>query len=99
MGSVLGGLRRERLTTRKYSRNIYVTFRNDSLFIVIPTCFIGNTRYTNKCTFAGIFLGAGKILCELEGISVIKEPSAQAKRTRVQIPRTQETLGGCGGLV
>lgn len=55
MGSILEGLRRERLATRKYSRNSYVAFKNDSLFIVILASFIGSTRYTNKCMFAGIF--------------------------------------------
>lgn len=55
MGSILEGLRRERPTTRKYSRNSYVAFKNDSLFIVILASFIGSTRYTNKCMFAGIF--------------------------------------------
>lgn len=55
MVSILEGLRRERLTTRKYSRNSYVAFKNDSLFIVILASFIGSTRYTNKCMFAGIF--------------------------------------------
>lgn len=97
MGSILEGLRRERLATRKYSRNSYVAFKNDSLFIVILASFIGSTRYTNKCMFAGIFFFlVGEILCELEDI---KEPSAQAKRKRVQISRTQETLGVRGGSV
>lgn len=89
MGSILEGLRRERLATRKYSRNSYVAFKNDSLFIVILASFIGSTRYTNKCMFAGIFFFflVGEILFELEDI---KEPSAQGKGKEFRSPEPRK---------
>lgn len=37
------------------------------------------------------------MVCGLEDVSLTKAPLIQANRTRVQIPRTQEMLGGHGG--